>query len=351
MSRTVVHYANITTTEGREEFIRTTGMPTYNTTTRALEGEPITIDDVITSMPLPEVENVQTESDDQPQKKKRCYVSVSQQQRNLLQTLWLQHGENWDAMKYSAATGIRINYMYQFLTKLRKKQDISLRSAKRGRRCVITPEYAKTIVQAIEEDNTITLKQMKVVLENKAGVRVSTSTISRYFAMPSIYTSNVPSMIFKRVSHRAPNANSDENKELRIKKVIEQATAIREGNLETYVDESAVEMTSIRNYGWAPPNVKAFDYHRRQKVTKLTAVTFISRNGVEYCQFIEGNVTEEVFRSIFQNFCTEFGDRRRVFIMDNARVHHSELVQLANASGHKLCFVYTKYKHLYRSNI
>lgn len=158
----------------------------------------------------------------------------------------------------------------------------------------MTPEYGKNIVEAIEEDNSITLKEMKRILENKSGVRVSTSTISRFFAMPKTYESDIPVMTFKRVSNRAPGANSDENKELRIKKIAEQQQAIREGNLETYVDESAVEMISIRNYGWAPSGVRAFDYHRSKRVNKLTAVTFISRNGVEYCNLIEGNVKEEL---------------------------------------------------------
>ena len=333
MQQAVIERADITTEEGRSEFIRTTQIP--------LPDEPMpeshhfnSIEEVMEAMPLPVVIEVPPSST--PPRRKRVYVKVTAAQRDELTRYYEEHKDEWDDQRYSVKVGIKLDNCRRLLSILRSGGDISSSATKKGRRQKLNQGCAERIVKAVEEDSTRTLTDLCSILASTMQVVVSPSTLSRFLSNPSHYHVDMPAYTFKRTSRRDINANDDATKELRKQRVIEQANCIFDGCLQTYVDESAVELNSIRNYGWAPKGVNAFKYHR-ERILRTTAVTFISTKGVEYSVFIKGSINEEVFTSIFTDFIARFKEKR-VFILDNARIHKPHLKEIAERSGSRVVF-------------
>ena len=208
-----------------------------------------------------------------------------------------------------------------------------------GRRRIISREIANTIIEGIRENNQITLKEMCTKVRELNGVVVSESTISRYLSFPESYGSDIPNYVLKRCHNRPPSTNSPENKEFRVEKVIEQYNAKRSGRILTYVDETSINLASVRNYGWAPPGTNAFAY-RKERFLNLTAITFISEKGVEFCQFIKGAVNAEIFKRTVDQFISDCctADVPRVFVMDNAAIHKNDLEEKVISLGHLVCY-------------
>ena len=330
-----ITFSDVRNADARREFIENAPEPTECHPTQLEDDTPMSIDEIFTGMPLPEQE---TPIQQHP-RQKRMYVKVTVSQKRLLTTLYAKHGDNLDAEHYSFKTGIRIGNARLLLTKLRKGEDIIPVVVRRGRCTKISSTDVETIIDTITEDNQVTIKHISKRIKQIHNKTISQSTISRFLAFPERYGHLIPKYVFKRCAERCPTANTPENKELRVKRVEEQHQAKREGRILTYVDETSINLASIRNYGWAPQGEKVFAY-RKKRHLNLSAITYISEKGVEYCQFIMGNVDAATFHASMQYFlanCCE--DRQpRAFVMDNAKIHDPHLKEYVEQFNHKLIF-------------
>ena len=331
-----ITYSDIRNPEAREEFINSAGSPTVCLSAEPLENPITRIEDIVTEMPLPQP---LIPIDPQPPREKRSYVKISTDQKRHLTHLYMQYGDTWKAEKYAAVVGIKLGTIRGLIHKLRNNVCILPTVVQRGRMKIITSVEAEKIVQIIEENNQVTLKEISTSMQTLHGKKISESTISRFLSYPQNYGTMIPSFVFKRCSNRPPTANSPENKRLRKEKVIQQINAKRQGKILTFVDESSINLASVRNYGWAPAGVKAFAY-RKRRYLNLTAITFISERGVEYCQMIVGSVTADVFEATMKNFLTHCcsDGNPRAFVMDNARIHDPSLDDYVKQFNHNILF-------------
>ena len=272
-----VCYSDITTAEGREEFLTTTQQPTPIPELPATNSPVDNLDAIFMEMlPLPNEAQPQAEDNAQT---KRSYRRVSQNDGNDLKRKWNEHGEEWTAQRYSQETGIKLSMVRKFLSKLRKGLTIDLASTTHGRRHVITREVAQSMIERIEENNQVTIREICTHVYERHNVKISESTVSRFFSSPRIVTMDLYMFTFKRVANREPTSNSPHIKDLRKERVLEQYNYICSGYIPTYVDESSVQLASVRNYGWAPPGENTFAY-KRNRYIGLTAISFISIYGL-----------------------------------------------------------------------
>ena len=258
---------------------------------------------------------------------------------NELKQKWIEHGKSWSAEKYSQKTGIKLRRVREFISKLRKGESIDLAKVRHGRPQKITQEIARTMVERIEEDNQVTLKEICTRVNERHGIQISTTTVSRFFASELYEEMGIAKYTFKRVSNREPTANSPEIKDLRKKRVLDQMNAIMAGYIPTFVDESSIQLSSVRNYGWAPKGEKALAY-RKKGYLGLTAISFISTFGAEFTLLARGPVTREVFIATMRLFMNQQRHEgcNRVFIMDNASIHGGDLQTIIEEAGHKLVY-------------
>ena len=297
----------------------------------------VNIDQIMMDMPLPE--NVPLPQAQEPTRKKRTYRHVTQADRNLLKEKWTEHGNEWSAQEYSQVTGIKLTMVRSLLTALRKGNSIDLVSTTHGRRHLINYDIAQTMVERIQEDNQVTIKQICSRVYKKHHVKVSESTVSRFFSSERIMDMGLGVYTIKRVVNRAPTANSPEIKEMRKQSVVMHHNYIRDGYIATFVDESSIQLSSVRNYGWAPRGERAFAY-RSQRYIGLTSITIISQYGVEYSQIVKGSVTREIFKAAIQTFIADQASKNvnRMFVMDNASIHGGDLKEMIEQAGHKLVY-------------
>ena len=242
----VVYYSDVRTPEGFQVFLDTTSTPNPSNIPTPLENPTQSIDYVFLGMPLPPVNE---EMIAQPTPPKRIYVKITVDQWKQLVDLYQQHGDSWTVQQYSIAIGIKANTLRNLISKLRKNEDIMPVRVRNERRRIISREIANTIIEGIRENNQITLKEMRTKVIELNGVVVYESTISRYLSFPESYGSDIPNYVLKRCHNRPPSTNSPENKEFRDEKVIEQYNAKRSGRILTYVDETSINLASVRNYG------------------------------------------------------------------------------------------------------
>ena len=101
---------------------------------------------------------------------------------NELKQKWIEHGKSWSAEKYSQKTGIKLRRVREFISKLRKGESIDLAKVRHGCPQKITQEITGAMVERIEEDNQVTLKEICTRVNERHGIQISTTTVSRFFA-------------------------------------------------------------------------------------------------------------------------------------------------------------------------
>lgn len=97
-----------------------------------------------------------------------------------------------------------------------------------------------------------------------------------------------------------------------------------------FVDESAAsERSADRKFGWAPVGAIAHtksSLHRSKRWSILPAYTI---DGYIAWEILQASFTTELFNEFIINrvlpLCTPYPGPRSVLVMDNARIHHSEV--------------------------
>lgn len=156
-------FADISTPERREDYVRNSAQIPDN-----LHGNP-QIQQIISETPaepqlLPSCEEPRRAPSRGRARRsealKRQYSFVNQRQRDRLTELFKQHGTNRNAVWYHTQTGINLGRCRNFLTKLRKGQDITLSTIKRGRRRSLQRDHSDLIYRIVQERPEITLKDL-----------------------------------------------------------------------------------------------------------------------------------------------------------------------------------------------
>ena len=179
-------------------------------------------------------------------------------------------------------------------------------------------------------------------METDGGLlpEVSVTTIHRYISDDQLMDEvDVGPISFTEVTQRGPAANTRENKELRVTRRKELDAFIRAGYMAIFVDESHCSVGNVRTRGWGPKGEK----HLRTtdlSSFSLSCICAVTQSGEKYCKIFNVTITNEIFVAFMKEFISlcrvEHGNA--VFVMDNASIHRSGVVELAETNGCKVLY-------------
>ena len=98
-----------------------------------------------------------------------------------------------------------------------------------------------------------------------------------------------------------------------------------------FVDESAAnERTSDRKYGWAPIGTTPHFYESIKWSKRWSILPAYTVDGFMNWEIVHGSFDKPLFNTFVQvkilPFCSPFPGPRSVLVMDNCRIHHSEVL-------------------------
>ena len=152
----------------------------------------------------------------------------------------------------------------------------------------------------------------------------SMTAIQRFIHSPIFGNITGSALSWKLLSIRGRSSNTDENKDLRIERVAHLQQRLQQGFLWIAVDETRVEVSTAHSRrSWGPVGHRTYLYHMRQGL-KVSLLTAISQNGVEFTLAVAGKVTAEVFTAYIDRLLDTLPvNEKAVLWMDNASIHNS----------------------------
>ena len=291
---------------------------------------------------------VEDEVPDEEVRPTRIYIPTTETQRRALMREFAEHGAAKPLDYYIMKTHISKPTLRRLPKKIERGEDIT-KQKKRGRK----PKYSPELLAAIASDlcsNNKTLREAhkEVILANMRALEsggellpeVSVATMHRYVRDDDLMREvDIGPLSFTEVSVRGPAANSDENKALRIQRRQELDAYINAGYLVVFVDESHWSVGNVRTRGWGPKCQKHF---RTTNIASfsLSCICSISASGDRYCKIFNSTINGEIFTAymklLIELYCQD--NENVVFVMDNARIHKPEIVELARTKGCAVLF-------------
>ena len=259
-----------------------------------------------------------------------------------------EHGAAKPLDYYLRKTRISKPTLRRLLKKLEGGEDIT-KQKKRGRK----PKYTSELLTAIASDlcsknKTLREAHKEVIVANMRALEsggellpeVSVATMHRYVRDDDLMReADIGPLSFTEVSVRGPAANSDENKALRIQRRQELDVYINAGYLVVFVDESHWSVGNVRTRSWGPKGQKHFRTTNIASLS-LSCICSISASGDRYCKIFNSTINGEIFTAymklIIDLYCQD--NENVVFVMDNARIHKPEMVELARTKGCAVLF-------------
>lgn len=97
-----------------------------------------------------------------------------------------------------------------------------------------------------------------------------------------------------------------------------------------FLDESAAnEHTSDRKFGWAPIGVTPHVYQSIKRSERWSILPAYSIDGFINWEIIQGSFDKDLFNALVRHkvlpLCNPYLGVRSVLIMDNCKIHHSEV--------------------------
>ena len=270
-------------------------------------------------------------------KSKKLYVPTSYDQRNMLQTLYNIHHDDKNSSWYMEKTGIRLSNCKRLLAKIRSGQDITIQKRGGGRARKIDGNYGSVLISTLKKDPFKNLKDLVKQYETDfEGKTISASTIQRYIKKQA-KSDGHPIFSFKKALKRAPAANTPENKQIRKKACRLLMSYIQSGFEWVCIDETHFEVGYVDVRGWGEINKRVIN-SKTIKGFRGSALFGISSTGMQYCLFVRGPVTQEVFNAFIRYLLADIREKENVVVwLDNASIHKKVEEVLGN-TNHKVVF-------------
>lgn len=264
------------------------------------------------------------------------------EQRNKVKELLLAHGNDWKAKRIAEEASVPVSAVYSWKKILKTKHTLDYCANRNGYRKLITPVECHEIARIIDNsDKTITeteiAEELRKAFPNSPGI--NRLNVSRALRRGDVTDEEGHMYTLKRLTPRGPNANSEENKELRMKVLSELIQYINRGLVWVSVDETHFDLGPYRNYGWAPRGEKAIGRSMPVR-TEFSAITGIDNLGNKpMCLIVKGTVDADLFMSFFKKLVNRYKNTQCVFFMDNASVHKKDdLVRICEEAKQTILF-------------
>lgn len=265
---------------------------------------------------------------------KKIYIKTTQEQIEILKSEWSMYSTSKFILYYVEKTGIRPSRIKEFIRRLKKGENIDKSKVKKSRHRKIGLNESEKLVNMILDINRISLREMRQQLLTE-NCNVSISTIHTHLTS-RMNEYNLPIITLKRYLQRDERANIPTLKDDRIVVVKKLNTYISKGYRPIYVDESHWDLGLLAGRARSPIGETPICYAPNSD-ERVTVIASMSDLGMGYCQVITGGNDREVFISRLTNSVKNTG--KRLFFMDNVRIHHDLAVyNLVKSSGNELLY-------------
>ena len=190
---------------------------------------------------------------------------------------------------------------------------------KKGRPSLLTEEILSLIELSIENKNTLTLKELKRLIFESKQVSLSPTTIFRAL--------NFLKLTRKRVQTVPIERNSVQTKNKRFDFAFYMLPYVNSDPFKIiYLDESGFNCHLTRNYGRSISGTSPISLVPASPGKNLSLIQIISIEKVIYFEIYEGAINANIFKAFLQQALLRISPDS-ILIMDNARIHHANIVQ------------------------
>ena len=214
--------------------------------------------------------------------------------------------------------------VYSILSKFRKTGTLDPKPRGGNRRPLLSLEQKEKIINWVDENSLITLKELKQNVHDEFGIVVSLSTVDRVIGQ---FHYTLKSLV--RVPER-------QNCQTTIQKRLEYSEMFRE--LETmvmhesiiFLDEVGFAVVTRPKRGRSLKGKSAYCFVSAARSRNISVVAAVNKNGIIYSKIHDRAVNGEDFKVCLEELNSSYilkGIENPIIVMDNARIHHYKGLQ------------------------
>ena len=228
-------------------------------------------------------------------------------------------GEDWEGM--AKALEGNLSTARVWISKAQKNGNMILPDKRREgnkKNSIITSTIIDAMINLVEADAQVTLKQISEMIEEKFEIKISTSSVARKLEEKSFS--------LKKLYHYSTTMNSDSNRTKRKIYVQKVSQFISEGKHIVYVDESNVNLFLRRSRARSKKGTRALGLLPASKGSNVHLIAGISLLGLHHFQRKRGayklqDAEEWVHGLLAEVIQSGVPVGRIVIVIDNAPVH------------------------------
>jgi transposase len=182
--------------------------------------------------------------------------------------------------------------------------------------------HKRALWKQLEDNDTATLERHCELWEEREGVKVSISTMSRA----------IRKLGWSRKKDRWAPSERDEQ----ARSAFREYVKLLDWRDLVFVDESGTNITLAPLYGWAPKGERAYGKAPRNWDKNITLIASLSAEGIGAAMSVEGATDGAAFQTYVKHFLVPTLKTGQIVVLDNLQVHKSlkvrELIEGAGAS-------------------
>lgn len=235
-----------------------------------------------------------------------------------------------DVVKTGISMGMSSKTARRYLTRIIMNKPVHQRGGSRNTK--ITPPILNYMIKLVEENNDITLEEIREKILQKFTdlTNLSTSTIWKYLDCRLITT--------KLIRYVSEEANSPNNLQNRFDYVTFMSNLDREIK-QIFVDETNFTILTRRNIGWSRKGERATRATTINGCKKINIIHSVSPDyGNIHTSLEDLNINSDLFdkfiRDLLLKLKEKYPNQKFIIIMDNARIHRpTSLQQIFHEDG------------------
>jgi transposase len=178
-------------------------------------------------------------------------------------------------------------------------------------KCLLTDEIKNYIDNYVSKKPYINMRKFRKLLERKFKLSIANSTIYKWFEKLHI--------TYKKINKKKTYVHKQ--KEKMIGKLFNQINNFPDKNNIISIDESHFEINMTNTRGWGKSGLKIYNKSLNKKKLSISLLMAISKNKTIGFFIKQGPVNATDFTEFIKSINKDY----YVYLMDNARIHHSKI--------------------------
>ena len=212
----------------------------------------------------------------------------------------------------AVANGVAVKTAYSYI---RKPEEDAPRPRGGATYKKVTSNHVKKLVEYVEENPQVSLKEMAGKLKEDTGLELSIPTVHRHLH-GQMYT-------VKKVLPQPERMNSDDNKQRRATYARKVTEAVGAGKTVLFIDETNVNLFLRRDQGRSSKGSRCVVKAATTKGPNIHVIGMMSQTGIVYWERRRGSFRKDACNQWLREALSRCPEPREeiVIVCDNAPVH------------------------------